>query len=139
MNIVHEREARGHRDGLLDVGRLRRVRHAEQGPPGRVWWPYSVIQIGTDLRLNHVFRLASNRGSDASETFGHFTTCDGGEFGIERVRVVRPRVELEARVRLRDELGELAGRSASGEAPSACRFRAPTSRRSRPAPAGCRP
>ena len=49
---------------------------------GRVWWPYSVIQIGTDLRLNHAFRLSSKRGSEASETFGHFTTCDGGEFGL---------------------------------------------------------
>ena len=48
---------------------------------GRVWWPYSVIQIGTDLRLNHVFRLASNRGSDASETLGHFTICEGGDVG----------------------------------------------------------
>ena len=29
-----------------------------------------------------VFRFSSNFGSDASETFGHFTTCDGGEFGL---------------------------------------------------------
>ena len=33
----------------------------EYGTPsessGRVWWPYSVTQIGTDLRLNHFFRF----------------------------------------------------------------------------------
>jgi len=41
---------------------------------GFVWCPYSVIQIGTDFRLNHVFRLSLKRGSDASDTFGHLTT-----------------------------------------------------------------
>ena len=47
-----------------------------------VWWPYSVIQIGTDLRLNQVFSSASKRGSRASDTFGHLTRCVGGEFGL---------------------------------------------------------
>ncbi len=48
---------------------------------GRVSYPYSVTQIGTDLRLNHVFRLSSNFGSDVRETFGHLRTCEGGAVG----------------------------------------------------------
>src|SRR5262245_33218040 len=48
---------------------------------GRVSYPDSVIQIVTDLRLNHVLRLSSNFGSDTRETFGHFTTCEGGAVG----------------------------------------------------------
>ena len=42
-----------------------------------------MTQIGTDLRLNHVFRLASNLGSEARETLGHFTTWEGGELGTD--------------------------------------------------------
>src|SRR6187455_3327324 len=37
--------------------------------------------MGTDLRLNHFFRLSSSLGSDASETFGHLTTWEGGAVG----------------------------------------------------------
>ena len=43
------------------------------GSPGFVSWPYSVIQIGMFLRWNHESIDVSNRGSDDSETFGHFT------------------------------------------------------------------
>src|SRR3970040_471303 len=50
---------------------------------GWVWWPYSVIQIGVDLRLNQVFRLVSKRGRDISDTFGQRTTCVGFEFGLD--------------------------------------------------------
>ena len=41
-----------------------------------------MTQIGADFRLNHVLRLSLKRGSEASETFGHFTTCEGREFGL---------------------------------------------------------
>src|ERR687891_815677 len=53
------------------------------GSGGFVWWPYSVTQISTFLRLNQVFRLEWRRGSDLSETFGHFTSCDGRMFGVD--------------------------------------------------------
>ena len=53
------------------------------GSGGFVWCPYSVTQISTFLRLNHVFRLAWRRGSDFNETFGHFTGWDGGKFGVD--------------------------------------------------------
>jgi hypothetical protein len=33
--------------------------------------------------LNQVFRLWSNFGARTRETFGHFTTCEGGEVGTE--------------------------------------------------------
>src|SRR3990170_5175528 len=50
---------------------------------GWVWWPYSVIQIGVDLRLNQVFRLVSKRGNDVSDTFGHWTSWFGLELGFD--------------------------------------------------------
>ena len=42
-----------------------------------------MTQIGTFFRLNHFFSSSLKRGSDASETFGHFTICDGFEFGLK--------------------------------------------------------
>ena len=40
-------------------------------------WPYSVIQMRTFLRLNHVSSDFSKRGNAESVTFGHFTFCNG--------------------------------------------------------------
>ena len=40
-------------------------------------WPYSVIQMRTFLRLNHLSSDFSKRGNDASVTFGHFTFWSG--------------------------------------------------------------
>jgi len=42
-----------------------------------------VIQIGVDLRWKNVLSSVSKRGSDASETFGHFTSCVGLLFGLD--------------------------------------------------------
>src|SRR2546423_12298382 len=39
--------------------------------------PYSVIQIGVDLRWNHVFSDRSSFGIVVSATFGQRTTCSG--------------------------------------------------------------
>ena len=77
---------------------------------GLVWCPYSVTQIGAALRLNHFFSSSLKRGSEASETFGHLHDLGRPRVRVERIRVVRPRVELEPRVRLGDELRELPGR-----------------------------
>ena len=45
---------------------------------GVVWWPYSVIQIGTlPLRWNHFFSDVSSFGIVVSATFGQRTTCSG--------------------------------------------------------------
>ena len=42
--------------------------------------PYSVIQIRTFLRLNHLSSDCSKRGSEDRVTFGHFTFCVGFRF-----------------------------------------------------------
>ena len=49
---------------------------------GFVSWPYSVTQIGTDVRLKSCFRFACRVGSEPSVTFGQRTFCDGLRFGV---------------------------------------------------------
>src|SRR5437773_6577730 len=47
------------------------------GSPGFVSKPYSVIQIGVDLRPNHLFSASSKVGSWGRLTFGKRTFCVG--------------------------------------------------------------
>ena len=53
------------------------------GMPSAAWCPYSVIQIGTDLRSDNLFSSVSKRGSRASDTFGHLTRWLGGKLGLD--------------------------------------------------------
>src|SRR5918996_4595084 len=50
---------------------------------GRVSCAYSVIHIGTFLRLNHLLSSALNRGIEPSETFGQRTRWFGRRLGTD--------------------------------------------------------